>query len=528
MTRPFVAESRGLLSTAPVRLPGRELRTSDTAWIDLLGRADSLMVTVFPLDDGQDFDGLWVVAAQPGGRCHYERLDRNGQCVVRGLRPGSWDVGLLEAEHEPQVATTAPAPEFGTLLDAISDEDPIACCEALDALRDAARGETWSAIDIEPVVAQLSANGEAIVRKAAAELLGEVGGPSAAPPLLAAVDDPVWFVQHAAVVSLGLVGAAEISSTLQDVRGDAGRDPAVREAAEEVLARLGQVVHSGWEVHRPSADPVFADPPAPVHPARTAAAAARLLHRIDLPAGVVVEQDGVALLVNPHPSDRGTVVVAVRPGDEVAGLIGSLWSLGPDAHVHSGRFDELAQLRLPGVAATMGYDLRIMGERSTRSVHDLVASSAPVTVRNAAGDAEPATLLVVSDQDGRTVTIRRTGGDVVVAEVDGLGITDRRMVARLPIRTAAHHLLLAPLRWNHRTDRCEARLRLLDSDVVVGDCCLEVWGPGDLEPELADNVTASVPRADPDTAAVWTALAAEPGLHPRITTAIRTAPRGDW
>lgn len=212
----------------------------------------------------------------------------------------------------------------------------------------------------------------------------------------------------------------------------------------------------------------------------------------------------------------------------VPGLVGSLWSLGPEAHVHSGRFDELAQLQLAGVDARMDYDLRIMGERHARSVHDFVAASAPVTVRNPAGDAEPVTLLVVSDQDGRTVTIRRTGGDTVVAEVEGLGIIDRRMVARLPIRTSGQLRLLAPLRWNYRTDRCEARLRLLDSHVVVGDVPLEISRPDDLEPELADNVTASIPRADPDTASVWTALAAEPGLHQRITTAIRTAPRGDW
>ncbi len=536
---PFVADAGRLLAAGAVDVPGRDLRTGDTAWVDVDARTDRLTVTLFPVGaEHEDFAGLWVVAAQAGRPCRYGRLDRNGQCVL-DLQHGRWDLRLLapDARAQPPVrrnpAADARAQPAGRglreLLGPVSGDDPIACCAALDELRATATDEVWEPADIAPVVAQLRDNPEAMVRRAAAELLGEVGGPAAVPVLLVAVDDPAWSVQCAAVVGLGLIGDRDtfrLTGLLAGVFGDDSRDPAVREAAGEALDRLDGGNRAPLGEH--SAVPLHSDPadPPPSLSIDTAMEAAQRIGVVEPTVGSVVEHDVVALLVHPDPADPGTVVVAVEPGDGTAGLVASLWAVGQAFRVHSGPFDRHGRLRLRDVPRDLRYEVRIHRpgqDTDTRTVRQLAArSTTPVLVRSTTDDPDhrSESLLVVSDPDGRTAVVARTADDRIVVEVTGLGITDRRLVVRLPIRAGSAQLL-APLRWNHHNDRCEARLELHDTDEITDDAHLTTGGPDALEP--GDAIALSISRARPETVEAWAALAAEPALHPQLAASIRAA-----
>jgi hypothetical protein len=528
-----VADAARLLAARPVDIPGHELRTADSGWIDLSAASgDALTVTLFPTGAQRlDLAGGWVVAAQPAQPYRYQRLDRNGQCHIRGLRAGQWAVRLLSPDRSwPALGNvplptggSPPRPDFGRLLGAVSDDDPIMCCEALDALRMLADGEVWPAEQVEPVVRQLRENPEAIVRRAAAEVLGEVGGIGAVPPLLAAADDPMWSVQYAAVVSLGLVADATAAGRLGEISHDLDRDPAVREAAQEALDRLGESVDELAFV------PQRLQPTLPVPDAALIApVAAGRFPAIDPGVAAVVEQDDVALLMHPDPFDADTVVLAVAPGDAVAGYIASLWAVG-SVRVHSGVFDRLGQLQLRSVRPDLRYALRIHppGQIAYAAVRELAAAIAtPVLVRGKSGPVGPelVVLLELSDPDGRTMTIYRLPDNTIVADVVGLGITDRRLVVRLPIEVGDEPMhLLAPLRWNHTTDRCEARLVVHATDRLDANGWLEIHRADELGPEFADAVTASIHRARGVTVDAWVALAADPSLYRRIASVIRGA-----
>ncbi|MGH3785566.1 MAG: HEAT repeat domain-containing protein [Pseudonocardiaceae bacterium] len=238
--RQFVVAAKALLARRPVEVPGHELRRASSVWVDLdSGTGDGdrreLAVTIFPIGGDPDgFEDTWIVAARGGDHYRYERLDRNGQCRMSGLSSGRWSILLLAADQSfpksrPVAATgsssSKPLPDVGKLIRAVTDDNPITCCEALDALRALAGGETWPDENIEPIAGQLRDNPEAIVRKAAAELLGEVGGLSAVSPLLRALDDPTWSVQYAAASSLGLIGDPDTKARLTAIAGDADRDP---------------------------------------------------------------------------------------------------------------------------------------------------------------------------------------------------------------------------------------------------------------------------------------------------------------
>lgn len=539
--RRFADDMARLLAGRPVDVPGHELRAADSGWADLSADfGDALTVTLFPTDEEQfDLVGSWVVAARPDEHYRYQRLDGNGQCRIRDLAPGRWEVRLLIADRarsapgdfgEPAVGSPSSAPDPGLLLESVSDDDPITCCEALDALRTLADGEAWPAAEIEPIVRQLRENPEAIVRRAAAEVLGELGGAAAVAPLLAAGDDPVWSVQCAAVVSLGLVADSRAAARLGEICDDLGRDPAVREAAEEALDRLGETVPG---------DPFLLMDRPPFPPLEPVPALAMMIEPIAVGrfaaiapgASAVDEVDGAALLIHPDPLDDsgGTVVLAVVPGDAVAGHIGSLWAVG-SVRVHSGVFDRLGQLQLRSVRPGLRYEVRIHppGQPSvTRTVREVADPSAsPVLVR---GTSIPARqrlvpLLEMADPGGRVMTIYRSAENTIVAEIVGLGITDRRLVVGLPVQSGGGQAyLLAPLRWNHKTDRCEARLVLRDTDRLDADGRLEVYRVDTLGPESADAVDASVHRAHSGTVDAWAALVADPDLHPRIASVIRGA-----
>ncbi|TCO62175.1 HEAT repeat domain-containing protein [Actinocrispum wychmicini] len=524
--RGFVADAARMLAASPVEVPGHELRTADSGWVDLGAvSGDALTVTLFPVGDEQvDLDGCWIVAARPDDPYRYERLDRNGQCHFRGLARGRWAVRLLATDRPrsvPDDAEPSRTREVGRLLESVVDDDPIVCCEALDALRATADGDPWPAAMAEPIVRQLRANPEAIVRRAAAELLGAVGGVGAVEPLLAAADDAMWSVQQAAVWSLGLIASSAAVAKLVEISNNADRDPAVREAAEEALERLGE---TEWDTPTPVVE--RATPALPASSADAVQVAAGRFPEIDPAVGSVVEQDGVALLAHPDLFDADTLALAVAPGDALGGHIASLWAIGT-VRVHSGAFDRLGQLRLRDVSARR-YELRIHPpgrQPADRTVRDLSAQAAtPVLVRgpSVATEQEFVAVLEVSDPDGRTMTIRRAADGSIIADVVGLGITDRRLVVRLPVRAAGGpEYLLAPLRWNHQTDRCGARLVLHDTDRLEGNGGLAIHSADTLGPEFADAVAVSVRRAYAETVDAWAALAADPGVHTRIASVIR-------
>ncbi|MFC4857370.1 tetratricopeptide repeat protein [Actinophytocola glycyrrhizae] len=219
--------------------------------------------------------------------------------------------------------------------------------------------------------------------------------------------------------------------------------------------------------------------------------------RIESAVDVGIERDGdtVTLSVDPDKGERLTASLTTEPA----------------ARAHVGRFAG-GRLRLKGVAENLRYVLRLLSpddEGSTRTVGDWAGGL--VVVRGTTEVAEP--LVVISDPDGRTVTVTRTA-----AAVSGLGIGDRLLVVELPIRTAAGHRLLAPLRWNHLTDRCEATVRLVDADRVDGDECLDLRRAGDLNAAAVDE---SVGRALGETVDAWVRLAGDPELPPGTATVLR-------
>jgi HEAT repeat protein len=91
---------------------------------------------------------------------------------------------------------------------------------------------------VEPLLELLQRGSEdRIVRTAAAEALGKLRASAATTPLCAALRDPVWHVRYAAAVALGRIGDPSACEALAEiVRYEANQF--VRSAAQESLAQM--------------------------------------------------------------------------------------------------------------------------------------------------------------------------------------------------------------------------------------------------------------------------------------------------
>ncbi len=89
---------------------------------------------------------------------------------------------------------------------------------------------------------ELAEDAEPLVRKAAVESLGLIGGPAAASAALKLLDDPIWYVKAHAARALGDLGRQDLAGHVVPLLSD--REWWVRMAAKESLLAMGE---GAWE-----------------------------------------------------------------------------------------------------------------------------------------------------------------------------------------------------------------------------------------------------------------------------------------
>lgn len=377
---------------------------------------------------------------------------------------------------------------------------------------------------------------EHAVLEAAAEALGEVEDPGRDPRAAAAL--------RYAGFTLELAGqqpaftAAELTGDLEADPGQA--DPASPEGITEpamsppapvrstarALER-GDVSRFAAGSSRDRVSDLYRPPSHVVMAAAEQALAG--LGAFDVASGVFALRPPVRVFVHPHPcsAEWEEIVIGFQPRRVFAGVRVALRGQGPVPRLHPGELDSRGEILLRGVPGEL-YELRL------RAARDAPPELRPVSTEVAARGAAPVEteprgteVEVLCDSEGRSVTIRRDRPGAFTAEVTGLGITDRETIVELPIRSGRHgrsaHRLLAPLRWDHRTGRCAAHLRLDSGDHIEEGEGPRAVGPAWLTPAMADAVRVSAARAADLTVDAWETVATRTATDPAISAAIRQA-----